>query len=353
MSEHHFNSRGLNRALNANGADGDLVVRAICLQMPTGDMAERLIPVLPAPDSQGRIVGEDGRTWILKDVQALAARVKRKLPIDINHSNELAARKGLESPAAGWMQPGDFVVQDDGSLWVKPDWNKRGLNAVKDRDYGFISPTFDFDTKTGEIKRLVSVALVNDPNLTLPALNQRQPTEEENPMLEQLLAALGVAKDATLETALNAINKLKGDLQTAINQRDTPSLDRFVPRADYDAAVTRATNAEQKLTQRDRKDLEAEVDREIESAVTAGKITPATKDYHRANCLREGGLVEFRKFVASAPVIVQGEVQRGKRAEDTAVNGLTENQRAICARLGMTHEQYAKGLTNPSQTQAA
>jgi phage I-like protein len=347
MSEHTSNIRRLTRALNASagGAAGESVARAICLQLPVTEGVPEWIPFLPAPDAQGRIIGEDGRSWTIKDMRALAARVKRKLPIDINHSTELAAPKGFESPAAGWMLPSQFDVRADGSLWVKPEWTKRGLNALESRDYGFVSPTFDFDTRTGEIKRLVSVALVNDPNLTLPALNQRQTTDEENPMLEQLLAALGLAKDVTIETALNAINKLKGDLQTAINQRDTPSLDRFVPRADYDAAVTRATNAEQKLTQRAQTDLEAEADREIDAALKAGKITPATKDYHRAICLKDGGLAEFRKFVAAAPVIASDQVQRVSSAADPAAGALTDTQRAICAKAGISEEEFRKSRT--------
>ena len=45
------------------------------------------------------------------------------------------------------------------------------------------------------------------------------------------------------------------------------------------------------------------VDAEIDAALRAGKITPASVDYHRAACADAEGLERFRAFVRGAPAI--------------------------------------------------
>ena len=43
---------------------------------------------------------------------------------------------------------------------------------------------------------------------------------------------------------------------------------------------------------------------EIEAALGAGKITPATVEYHKASCRQDGGLERFRDFVKAALLYV-------------------------------------------------
>lgn len=330
------------RALNAKAGGRDTAVRAFCFALPQGETAPEWVPYLPAPDAEGRIVGEDGRWWTVKNSRALCSSVKRKLPIDINHSTEIAGKAGGESPAVAWMP--EFQVREDGSTWARADWNERGANAVKSREYGFISPTFDFNGKTREITRFVSAALTNEPNFTTLALNSAGDSEE-TAMLERILALLGLATTATAEEAERAINKLKSDLERATNAAAAPPLERFVPRADYDQLMTRATNAETALTTEQKRQHDAVADAEIEAATKAGKITPATRDYHRANCSTKEGLESFRAFVKAAPVVVKpGEHVQGQPVDATGADGLTASQRAICAATGMTPEAFATSL---------
>jgi phage I-like protein len=331
------------RALNAKAAGGETAVRAFCFAIPQGDAAPEWVPYLPPPDAQGRITGEDGRWWTVKNPRALCTAVRRKLPIDINHSSELAAKVGGEAPAVGWMQ--EFQVREDGSTWARVDWNERGANAVKGKEYAFVSPTFDFSSTTREIKRFVSAGLTNEPNLALPALNSAGHLEE-NPMLERLLALLGLTANATEEEASRAINKMKSELERATNASNSPPLDKFVPRADHDAVLQRATNAETALQTEKQRQHDAVADAEITAALAAGKITPATKEYHRASCSTEAGLKAFRDYVKVTPVVVKpGEQVQGQpNPADLDANGLTEVQRAICARTGVTPEAFAATL---------
>ena len=122
-------------------------------------------------------------------------------------------------------------------------------------------------------------------------------------MWTNLLDALGLGEAATEEQALGAVSALKGDLATARNRAETPDLAKFVPRGDYDAQVARALNAEQQLADQARATLDAEIAAEVDGAVKAGKVTPATADFYRAMCRTEGGLAQFREFLKAAPVL--------------------------------------------------
>lgn len=329
----------VHRALNAKAGGGETAVRAFCFELPKGDAAPDWVPFLPSPDSQGRIVGEDGRWWQVKDPRALCSGVKRKLPIDINHSSELQGKLGGESPAVAWMP--EFQVRPDGSTWARADWNERGANAVKSREYGFISPTFDFNGKTREITRFISAALTNEPNFTQLALNARA-NEDTTMMLAELLALLNLPATASVEDAARAINTMKADLQRATNAAAQPPLEKFVPRADYDAVVLRATNAETAVQTEAKRQHDAAADAEVDAAIKAGKVAPATKDFYRATCSTKEGLESFRSFIKGAPVVVSTkESVTGSAPEGNAgADGLTDSQRAICAKTGITPEQF-------------
>ncbi len=113
--------------------------------------------------------------------------------------------------------------------------------------------------------------------------------------------ALNLDDDATEEQAVAAIKKLKNGMAKAENNQQHPSLDKYVPRSDYNSVLERATNAEQALEANSKDQLDKEIDAEIESALKVGKITPATTDYHKAQCQQDGGLERFREYVKAAP----------------------------------------------------
>lgn len=160
-------------------------------------------------------------------------------------------------------------------------------------------------------------------------------------MLKALLAKLGLTETVTEEQALNAVGKLQSDLQTALNRAETPSLDKFVPRADYDTALNRATVAEQKLKAQEDAAMETAINAEIDTALKSGKITPATVEYHRANCRQEGGLERFKAFVAAAPAIGDASGLDGKMA-DQGGKALNAEQAQIAAMFGNSAEDLKK-----------
>jgi len=319
----------------------------------TTDLPER-VQLIPA----GAVVGRDGRSWVLDDPQQVVNRFIEQgadLPVDIEHSTELRAPKGEPAPAAGWVHQLEVI---DGAIWGAVNWNETGRGLVGGKQYRYLSPVILYSPGDGSIKGLTSVALTNRPNLHLPALNFSEPentgsvpfgsgpannkggmTPEEQPMLKAVLAALGLSEDVTEATAVNAVKELNTKLATAMNAQ--PSLEKFVPRADYDQAMTRATNAEQGLATIQKEKLDSEIETAINAALAAGKITPATVDYHRAQCRQEGGLERFAAFVAAAPAIGDPSGLDGKELPGAA-SAMNAEQARIAEMFGNTAEDLAK-----------
>lgn len=278
---------------------------ALCFELPGDGSVPDWVPMIPVGD----VVGRDGRAWSNPNPEQVIANTLasgRQQPLDWEHSTQHQAPKGKPAPAAAWFT--EYRV-NNGFIEGRLEFTAAGKASVANREYRYISPVFRFDANN-IIWDIESAGLTNRPNLLLPALNQQQPTQpnQETAMdLEKLMAALraklGLPAEATPETALNSIQQLQGNLQTALNQAQTPSLDKFVPRPDYDQALARATNAEQALASKTRADKDAQVEKLVGDAVQAGKITPASKDFYVAACNAEGGVERFTQFIAAAPVI--------------------------------------------------
>lgn len=294
-----------------------------------------LIPAGPT------VTGRDGRTWTFDAVAAanvIDAFVQRDIDvaIDINHSLQLKAPHGDESPAAAWI---DRLEMRDGVLWGHVSWTPRGDAAVTSRDYRWLSPVFDYDPMSNRIVRLVSAGLVNTPNLRLTALNHE---DTQVTLSVALAAALGVPVDATDDTVVAAVNQLK--TATAANSEKT-NLERYVPRADYDALARRATNAEQALADYRKAEHTLAVDVEITAALKAGKITPATADYHRAMCSDQTSLQRFREYVAAAPVIAPDAARLDKKPEGSAA-ALNAEEQYVARALGLDPATFKDTTTH-------
>jgi phage I-like protein len=285
----------------------------------TPGAAPEWVKLLPA----GPVIGRDGRSWnnsLPLDVLGSFADLARDLPIDIEHSTELKAPKGEPAPAVGWIRELDIR---DGEIWGRAAWNSAGKQLVEEKSYRYLSPVIVYEPASGNIAGVISVGLTNQPNLKLPALNSEQgamksnqPTNKEEGMLKAILAALALGENATQEEALAKIKELQGEVATAANRAASPSLEKFVPRADYDTALARATNAEQAIGTIKKEQSETAINTAIEQALKDGKITPATVDYHKAQCRNENGLAMFTEFCRAAPAIGGASGLDGKNPKD-------------------------------------
>lgn len=330
--------QGIEVAVALNSSVETYEVLALNYELPAGATAPpaELMLIPPGPRSTGR----DGRAWNNRDPAGIVRFYKARaldVPFDIEHATELKAPKGEAAPAMAWVK--GMEARADGSVWGTLEWTPKGTEMVMNREYRYYSPAIIFDKNTMNILGIKSVGLTNTPNLAVPALNRADNPQGGTPMeLDQLLASLGLPAGTTFAAALNHIAKMKSDHAIALNQAQNPSLDLFVPKADYSLALNRAEKAENDLKAITTANLETAINTEIDGALAAGKITPATKDYHVAQCRQEGGLDRFKDFVKAAPAVA-GDTGLDNKKPKTGT-ALNTEEKAACLALGITEEAY-------------
>ena len=292
------------------------------------------VEILPARDSDGRITTIDGRWWTLDPEEFVrrSAIPEIGLVIDYEHATDRSAKRGFEAPATGWIH--DLEIRDDGIVWARVEWTPRGEASIRNKEYKRISATFAFDPARRAI-RLLAGGLTNRPAFTsLAALASES---EENvhmneKQLAELRSALGLEETATPEEITAAASKRGGDP----GQR---SIDDFIPRADYDAAMARAQAAEAQLAAASQQARDAEIEETVSRAIADGKIAPASKDYHQAACAIEGGLDRFRAMVDAAPSISQPSGAGTSQPPTGGGRALTQEEIEVARAMGLTDDQ--------------
>jgi len=165
------------------------------------------------------------------------------------------------------------------------------------------------------------------------ALN-KEAGEEETAMNPEILEALGLKDGASDGDVLTAINKIKTNEAIARNRAEQPDADKFVPKADYEIAMNKVREFEAAEAGR----TDAEIEAAVDAATEAGKIAPASRDYHIAACRQEGGLERFQKMVDAAPEIAGKADLKGKpKGEATALNS---EEQIVCDQMGISTEDF-------------
>ncbi|MDO5704044.1 MAG: phage protease [Paracoccus sp. (in: a-proteobacteria)] len=181
---------------------------ALMQVMPVPPAADGEVPdwihLLPAP---GPVETNDGRgPYRLEDaprVIAASLAAVRKLPIDENHSIDLAAPRGEPAPARGHVV--ELQARADG-IWGRVEWTGSGRALMADRAYLGISPAILHD-KSGRIVALLRASLVNRPNLRgLTALHQEE-TMSLNERLAEILGQEPGVDDDTLIARVTALHQ--------------------------------------------------------------------------------------------------------------------------------------------------
>ncbi len=165
--------------------------------------APEWVHLLPA-GTDGQIQTSDARgPYHLTDPAAVIAASfanADRLPIDENHSTDLAAPNGLPAPARGWIVA--MESRPDG-IWGRVEWTAEGQSLVSGKAYRGISPVILHD-KTKAIGRVLRASLVNAPNLRgLTALHM----ETTMTFMEKIAKMLGLAATATQAEILSALEK--------------------------------------------------------------------------------------------------------------------------------------------------
>jgi phage I-like protein len=315
------------------------------LENKQGEIPKRIQLLPPGPN----IIGRDGRKWIMKDSEAVAAASNAylpNLPIDENHAVDHKAPKGESSPAFGWFS--HVAAAANGSVWADVEWTKRGAEAVANLEYRYLSPVILHNEK-GEVTALLRAALSNSPNLDLKSLNSEtpetaapaSPAKEHNDM-EKILAALGLPADATEDEAVAAIAALKE--KTSLNSAKTHTVDlaAYAPRADLAAMEARATAAEKQLADLNAAKFKAEVDSVIDQAIKDRKIAPASKDQYLSLCSTAEQLEGLKKVFASSPAIIGEGAQAPGGTPPGSQAALNAEETAMAAAAGYSPEEWKK-----------
>ena len=82
------------------------------------------------------------------------------LCFDYEHRAVDADARAGDGKAAGWFK---LAVRDDGLYAVDVRWTDRAAKEITDREWRYYSPTFEYEDKSGRILELVNVALTNIP----------------------------------------------------------------------------------------------------------------------------------------------------------------------------------------------
>ena len=153
-------------------------------------------------------------------------------------------------------------------------------------------------------------------------------------MLKKILEALGLAADATEAQAVAAVKTLQTERDEAVSLAAAPPIDKFMPRADYDSVLARATAAEGKLAEQTASAQAAEIKQLLDAAQAAGKITPASRDYHETQCRTDGGIERFKQaFGAEAPSQAPGPGGGSPAPPQPAAAGFRSTEEAAIASL--------------------
>lgn len=179
------------------------MLTALCAALPLPpaepDAAPRYIHLLPA----GEVTTMDGRgPYRVPSAAALIAAslaVGDRLPIDENHSTDIAAPKGAPSPAQGWII--GLQARSDG-IWGEVEWNAAGRGLVAEKAYRHISPVIAH-RPDGTVTGILRASLVNRPNLRgLTALHQQEaPVIVNGPNLKTLYTGFSNAFQAGFKGA--------------------------------------------------------------------------------------------------------------------------------------------------------
>lgn len=300
----------------------------LCREMPF--TVPEWIELIP---SGAMVKGIDGRAWRNDQPAAVLDYLKSRnhdLVLDWEHSTEIRSPKGSTAPAAAWFK--EFKIENDGSIWGKPEWTERGRNSVQSREYRYISPAIVYQKSNNQIVGISSVGLTNSPNLSLTALNRAF-----NPMSlqEALITTLHLAPAATDEQIIHGV-------ATALNRADNPPLDKFVPRGELETALNRARTAEQKLSDIEKSIQETAINAVLDKHKT--QYTPAKRDHYMALCRQQGGIELFEKIMDGMPEIGGDSGLDGKTPPGSSGVSLNSDQIKIAQMFGHTPADLAKYL---------
>lgn len=213
---------------------------------------------------RGAVTARDGRKFIF-DPERLAAAFRDaglKLPVDFEHESEFTVTLGAK-PARAWIVE---VQPRDAGLFGRVEWLPEAITALANKAYRYISPTFFRDVDGSTARLLKSAALVTSPALEMPAIASASRKGQSMQLPVEITKALGLPGTASVDDAVTAIRGIPG---------------KGVEMASTLAAMATVVN---ELNELRRSSGSKHVDGKVTTAIRAGKLPPALKDWGLELC---------------------------------------------------------------------
>lgn len=143
-------------------------IASLELELSPADAEIRILPTGVFRAADGRPENLPGWKIDAKIAQTLIAQAAAspdQLLIDYEHQSMAASKNGQPVPAAGWFRQMRWH-EGKGLFMANAEWTAKAKGMIAAKEYRYISPVFAFDVKTGEVLRIVSVALTNTPALS-------------------------------------------------------------------------------------------------------------------------------------------------------------------------------------------
>lgn len=338
------------------GSSIPLVATAAAIDLPDSAEVPEWVHLLPA--GQGGIQTYDGRgPYKLADMQAVIAssmQSERGMPIDENHTTDMALMNGAGAPARGWIKA--LEARADG-LWGRVEWTRAGKELLADRAYRGISSVFNHLTDN-TITRVLRASLTNKPNLKgLVALN----TENAAMSFAAIAKALGLGDDASEEAILAAIGKLKTPDDTAMQSalaeigtvlgveggNPTAVLAAAKAAKTGDGALTamqaELTRVTTQLTSMQTEGAKSRATGFVDGEIARGRVgVKPLRDHYIAMHCEDSARVE--KEICALPVLGPSGITAQPPANAGEITSLNAEQTAVADQLGFSHEKFLASL---------
>lgn len=338
-----------------------LTVLAAALDLPDATTAPEWIHILPCV--KGIVPTFDGRgPYVVTNAEQVIANSMaepRGIPIDENHSTNIAAPQGREAPARGWITA--MEARDDG-IWGRAEWTKAGQELVTDKAYRAISPVMILNADAKTLARISVVSLVNKPNLRgLTALHQETPMN-----WAKIAKALGLAETATEDEILAAIAAMKSEdkaepaeLQSALTEigvalgvtgADPASIvaaakvKGSAKPAEIAALQAELVTVTTKLTALQSDGAKSKATAFIDGEITKGRVgVKPLREHYISMHMEDAARVE--KEIGALPILgIGGQISSQPPAAGGEITSLNAEQTQVADQLGIPHEKFLASL---------
>lgn len=339
---------GVARKKTADVAGGHLeLLSAVAIDAQAG--APEWVNIIPIGDKEGRIVARDGREFVLDDPEGFVAAsndaIKKTGPQPVDKDHELQSWPG-GGPALGWAE--EYELRDDG-VYARTDWLSEGAGLITSKKYRYTSSVIRCELINVErdewgwltsydlrMKKLEGFTLTNQPALEVSAIFSAN--ARNNMDMTALLALYGLPPTASKE---EFYAKAKEVVER--NSAAAPSLENFVPRAEYDRLKAELAAKDKDAAEKAAAAEEAEREQLLQGAMKDGKVAPASAEFFRSSMRAPGGVELFRKFLASAPTIAgPSGLPAAPASASGTVAGLTAAELESCRVFNQKPEDYLK-----------